>query len=468
MVKYLIVLILALNGCNKEDIIATTAKESNVEFVSTNAININPDIDTIYFAFAGELDSETDTYLTLKNISVINNRLTYPLDQVYNENYPSPRFRVGNKLNYNKKDTWVFLNTDLYLPSTKVGMFDDDLYYIVNDENMMCDDGKVRQVSAFWNTTLFFQILNVTDSVIEHTYSLEEFAALYPGLIIVPNELSQDSGNDWYAVAGKDVLIGEEAFYSGLNSYNGKGFKDFDEVFTRVSASNRYKAIDSKNTSVTTAEGLLYYKIKSPNSFNSFTLAGVTAESLNYTIKDSGGTVVKTGTVVLDCYLDDDKLLPQGEVTLLISAGELVESNGTVEITLTNTGTVKLGSFFTNIAIDEGITELSIKAGFRDTNSYDEDHWGEISESIKPITKKFDITVLVPYAKFTQTYGRHKSFLGKFITLDTTDSILVSNGLTLHALVARGIIISVGHETLVKDNDMEPHYRYSMSFLEIV
>ncbi len=235
-----------------------------------------------------------------------------------------------------------------------------------------------------------------------------------------------------------------------------------------VSTSDPYKPFNEMNTSYATAVNTMTYVVTATSSFNAFTLAGVTASSLTYTVKDNLGTTVKTDTLVIDCTLDEEGLLPLGEVTLLITIGETLDVGGTIEIYLTLNGTVKLGSFTTNIAIDEGVTELSIKAALRDYNDYTPNAWGEIAEGVKAVTRTFDITVLVPYADFDKTYRRHKSYAGKFITLDGTDATVKENNLTLYSLVARGLITSIGHETLIKNNDMDPYYRYNMSFLEVV
>ena len=236
--------------------------------------------------------------------------------------------------------------------------------------------------------------------------------------------------------------------------------------FSFISATNDYKPFDEYGTTQAVSSSPMNYTIETDENFNSFTLVNVVATSLTYTIYDATNTVVKTDTVEIDCLLDDDGLLPQGGVTMMECADTVV-AGGKIEIELTNTlGDVKLGGFSANIAVDEGMTLFDIQTGARDYNDYTPDAWGNIPEGVKARTKTFSINVKVPYAKFDRTYRRHLSYLGRFITIDSTDALKNSNDFTLYSLVAKGLITGISHKTEVKNGELEKYYSYNLTFLE--
>ena len=449
---------------------ATTAKEFDVELVSTNVTDSTP-----YFANDGQIyanDEEVRIDDDIYNVYGMEDVKKYYYKDTTEEgetvNHEGLLYTANQKVEYPTIPDGLGTATSEWASPTWEELTTLDTVVVVGDYSF---ESKIVGTSPHTAVVTYVKLVSsgATLASTKLYYFLSDNLVAYSDLGYIDLDCVSDDADC------KLIFIGGTLYHDGVSEVTHiETDVRFDlgvipsKFLSKIRPINQLLPFDDMNTSYSTATNTMTYTIKALQSFNSFTLAGVTADSLIYTIKDSLAVVVKTDTIVLDCDLDDDGLLPQGEITKLIAAGETVEENGTIEISLTSTGEVKLGAFMTNIAIDEGATEMLIKAGFRDTNSYAEDPWGYIEEGVKPITRKFDITVIVEYSKFDKTYRRHKSFLGKFITLDGTDATLTENGLTLHSLVARGLIISVGHETLTKDNDMKPYYKYNMSFLEIV
>lgn len=479
LVKWLIVLIVALSGCKEQDM-ATTAKEFDVELVGTNVTIINPTGHGDYIRNVGLIiDDDYDvaamgyTRECIKKHAYVGSFSPPVGVNGTKEAHPYPKFSgritgYANDENFSHVIEGIIFFSGLEAgkeyTTVKHGImaiWREDIKPTYPNISTLKEDGTY---SNAWIWVTNGDTIHVEhNGFTETTYTFSDFARDYPDVLFYTNSDISSA----ISTVGGEVLTGGDGWRSVFNEFYSTKYNN-PEFYVALRPINPFLPFDGMNTSCATAANIMTYTVKAIHKFNSFTLAGVTAESLTYTVKDSLGATVKTDTVVLDCTLDHDGLLPQDSATILVSVGQMVEADGTIQITLTNTGEVKLGSFTTNIAIDEGVTELTIKASLRDYNDYTPDSWGNIEEGVKAVTRKFDITVLVPYADFDKTYRRHKSYAGKFITLDGTDATLLQNSLTLYSLVARGIITSIGHETITKDKNMNPFYKYSMSFLEVV
>ena len=241
-----------------------------------------------------------------------------------------------------------------------------------------------------------------------------------------------------------------------------------DKKLEYVRKLDTFLPFDDRNTSCAKADNIMTYTVASAKHFNSFTLAGVKAEHLNYIVKDTNGNVIKCGDIEVDAWLDDGHLLEQGTVTLLVGLDTIAEAGSTIEITLTNDGEVWLGFFSSSISVDSGVTTFSIQNGGEDYNDYTPDAWGNIPEAVKAKTRIFSIVVLAKYSEYDKINRLLLSMLGKFITIDGTDSNIVRDSNTLDSLTARGIITSVQADTVVKDGDLQDYIEYNLSFLEIV
>jgi len=256
--------------------------------------------------------------------------------------------------------------------------------------------------------------------------------------------------------------------YYLLDGWLIKKLKFVDTTLDYIRQTNYLLPFDVKNTSCAKANDIMTYTASSAKHFNSFTLAGVKAEHLNYIVKDTNGNVIKEGDIEVDAWLDDGHLLEQGTVTLLVGLDTIAEAGSTIEITLTNDGEVWLGFFSSSISVDSGVTTFSIQNGGEDYNDYTPDAWGNIPEAVKAKTRIFSIVVLAKYSEYDKINRLLLSMLGKFITIDGTDSNIVRDSNTLDSLTARGIITSVQADTVVKDGDLQDYIEYNLSFLEIV
>ena len=158
---------------------------------------------------------------------------------------------------------------------------------------------------------------------------------------------------------------------------------------------NSYRVFDNKNNTPATAFETMSYTLQSNESFNSFTLAKVKANSITYTFRDSDGIEVKTATVAINCQRDPDGILSLYPTTVIFYADEQIESGGYIDFLLSldlEDKNITLGDLTLNNAISGGLTNLEFNHSVQDYNDYTPDAWGVIPEATKAIVTKFNIT----------------------------------------------------------------------------
>ena len=213
------------------------------------------------------------------------------------------------------------------------------------------------------------------------------------------------------------------------------------------------------------------YTIKGTEPFNSFALSKVLATSITYTFKDSLGATVKTDTVAIDCKRDENGTLSLYPTTVVYYAGQEMETNSTVEISLTNTeGDVELGDFTLNNTIDAGFTNLSFKHGIKDYNNYTPDAFGNIPEGNKAIVTTFDITLDIYLSNYDYAVSFNESISGKNVIIDASDSNgAVADGITIFSSLTRRVrITGISTNSIVKDGSLFKMANNNIKAVEVV
>ena len=475
-----IFIILFLIGCgnNKGENMAILAVENNdIELISTNVVDYTPSDyicgtseDGEYRGVATSLVGATnpDYIYSISNVSsdyTVTNKYFYQLfegDIIYRNNtWYSVKQNINlsfgeNQDNATYSDSIIGTSYAAWVVTGEASDGSEDVTWAKESGVVISENGVYKEYDIVSN--------DATGEMLEYSRSLVRD-------VEIGNDIRDTLPKIGSSVMDSDgVTIKTYTTLPSLPSYSNT---DYFEKLITCEATAVYKVhelqpFDELNTSYAEAENTMQYKIKSLAKFNSFTLAGVTAKSLTYTVRNSSNEVIKTDTVAIDCWLDPDHSLEQGSTTLLISVGEMVTINGTIKIELTNDGTVYLGSFFTNLSIDEGATQFDIKPSIRDYNDYTPDSWGQIPEAVKAKVKSGTFNVIVPYSDFNYTYLRHKHYQGSFVTIDPTDASIETNEFTLNSMTMRGLILSVTPEILMDDDRPSKYYKYSMNFLEVV
>ena len=241
-------------------------------------------------------------------------------------------------------------------------------------------------------------------------------------------------------------------------------------TLTEIGAINQLKPFDDTNITPAISSSPMTYTIKGTEEFNSFTLAKVLASSITYTFRNSLNAVLKTETIAIDCKRDPDGILSLYPTTVTYYAGQQMEANSTVEITLTHSDDIELGDFTLNNSIDSGFTNLTFSHGIKDHNDYTPDAWGQVSESVKAIVTKFDVTMDVKITNYDYMVSYLESIAGKNVTIDASDSNgEVANGSTIFASLTRRVrVVSPNIASKVKDNDIDPMATLKFKVEEIV
>ena len=247
-------------------------------------------------------------------------------------------------------------------------------------------------------------------------------------------------------------------------------FKTEINEITEIGAINQLKPFDDTNITPAISSSPMTYTIKGTEEFNSFTLAKVLASSITYTFRNSLNAEIKTETIAIDCKRDPDGILSLYPTTVTYYADTQMEANSTVEITLTHSDDIELGDFTLNNSIDSGFTNLTFSHGIKDHNDYTPDAWGQVSESVKAIVTKFDVTMDVKLTNYDYMVSYLESIAGKNVTIDASDSNgEVANGSTIFASLTRRVrVVSPNIASKVKDNDIDPMATLKFKVEEIV
>jgi hypothetical protein len=171
--------------------------------------------------------------------------------------------------------------------------------------------------------------------------------------------------------------------------------------FSRIRSANPYRPFDGTNNTPAVFTSPMTYRVKSLESFNSFTLAKVLASSLDYTfsypsthsqypvwldgvqVASGGNGIVKTATVAIDCKRDANAILSLYPTTIMLYAGTQMEAGGEIAISLTHSSDVSLGDFTLNNAVSDSFTNLDFSHGLQDFNDYTPDAFGNIQRVLK-------------------------------------------------------------------------------------
>jgi len=273
---------------------------------------------------------------------------------------------------------------------------------------------------------------------------------------------------NWTPLYDQDIVrMGDSRYIAYLISENSPNI--FANL-TEIGIVNELKPFDDQNITPAISSSPMTYKITGTEEFNAFTLAKVLASSVSYTFKDSGGSPVKSATVDIDCTRDKDGILSKYPTTVVFYAGQQMEANSTVEITLTHDEDIELGDFPLNNMIDAGFTNLSFSHGIQDFNDYTPDPWGQIPESVKAIVTTFNISMDVLMTNYDYAVSFNESIAGKNVTIDASDSDgAVADGISIFgSLVRRVRVINPVSKTKVKDDEIERMATLLMEAEEIV
>lgn len=265
--------------------------------------------------------------------------------------------------------------------------------------------------------------------------------------------------------------------------------------FTRIGASNPYKAIDGSNISPAISSSPVNYVLQGGEELNSFTLAKVLADSITYTFKyevghseydlwldgvavTSGGNgIVKSDSRAIDCKRDSKGILSHYPTTIMLYAGEqmLVDTVNNkfplVEIDVTRaSGEIQIGDFTLNNAVDAGFTKLNFGHGVQDFNDYTPDAWGAIPEGVKAKVTKFTITTDIFLENYDYAVSFNESISGKFISIDGSDSNgEVSDSLTVFSSLTRRVMVkSITSNSVEKDGEMWRMANVKIAVQEVV
>jgi len=163
----------------------------------------------------------------------------------------------------------------------------------------------------------------------------------------------------------------------------------------KVKPVNKMLAFDGISSTPTTAPNTMTTTAKALKPFNSIMFSNVIGESLTYEIKDTASTVIKSGTIPIDCWILDDDGNQWEEVArpVLILMDGLTPKGYTITYTITNIGTVELGEIVTSHLKTDGGTILGGEKSFSTPQEDKINAVGQVdrAKSILPIIVKYTI-----------------------------------------------------------------------------
>ncbi|MDM5264676.1 hypothetical protein PF327_10765 [Sulfurovum sp. XTW-4] len=316
-----------------------------------------------------------------------------------------------------------------------------DLIYVWDDSATYPDEYETVTLASFSNSLSKGTQFMYKDTIYmsDYEYSIAgDYVNYPPGTSVVPNR--------WVPVEYRKVLI---SYINPLKVFDG---------------ANINPAIHDGSVSD------MQYVIKGLEEFNAFTLAKVLASSLTYTftlpvgdpdyglwlngssVASGGNGIVKTDTVSIDCTRDAAGILSDYPTTVIFYADMQMPVNSTVTITLSYGSIIQIGDFTMNNTVSDGLTNLEFSHAIQDYNDYTPDAWGGISEGVKAVVTKFNITMDVNIEDYDRMVSFHESIIRKFVTVDGSDSgTAVAGSKIFNSLTRRVLITSVSSKT-VNDN----------------
>ena len=173
---------------------------------------------------------------------------------------------------------------------------------------------------------------------------------------------------------------------------------------------NRWAPFDASVSTVASATTSLSYVFK-PGNVNSIGLFGLQGTSLTITQKDApGGSVVYTSTTSLDGTLISDWYMyffePASLLDTMVLTNALVPYlNCEVTVTLTGTGTVKMGVLAVGTAYDLGPTQYNATAGIIDYSTKTVDVNGNVVITKRAYSRRLDLSTWIDTAQFNKIYS---------------------------------------------------------------
>lgn len=240
--------------------------------------------------------------------------------------------------------------------------------------------------------------------------------------------------------------------------------------FVYYEPTNWYKPFDDKNYSVATASSPVLYTITGTESFDTVSLGKVKADHVLIYFKDPLGNIVTTIDTDIDCSIDDAGIISPAHTTIIYYSSEIMEAGSTVEITLTSTNTIELGTIKLGQSINAGFTNLAIRHRYKDFSTAEYDAWGNIDYIERQRISSYSGSVDIHITNYDKTI-RLFEYLGKKLVIvngsTTKDNSAPDSQNIFSSTQKIGRFMSFEQKTNVKDNDMDVYATYTFTLDEL-
>ena len=230
------------------------------------------------------------------------------------------------------------------------------------------------------------------------------------------------------------------------------------------------KPFDAKQYSSVIVAGQQTWTIKSLKKFDGLALGYLRGLTVTVVFKNASGTIISTVSAKtidgsIDANIDDER------ISEIIYAGQFIEANGTIEITINGTET-EVGMIFPTASVEVGLTNLKFS---HDVKSFDREEISAISGFVDRIRGNrviyykgsFDIE-MTAYDKMLLL---NKKLTNELVAVDGSDMKDNATADGQGTFAATQIICSVSQlktASEVKDGDMQQIVPINFEFKEIV
>ena len=240
-----------------------------------------------------------------------------------------------------------------------------------------------------------------------------------------------------------------------------------DLGFDMVDVTLPNRAIDMSTSNYASSFNNMTYTVQAEEECDSFVIAGVTATSINYAISNNDGSETYAfGDEIIDCLLTNNPAYGQGKLVKILKLDRILPAGTRLTFTLTNTiGTAYVGNITSNVSNFEGATAYDISRGYRDWSKNEQNILAEESNTA-PVVGTVNFKIYVPISDINKTYERHKSFVGKVMTVDVTDAE-AKNGVYIDSAIMRVKFETISEKILGNNLSIENYYEINMTAREV-
>lgn len=199
---------------------------------------------------------------------------------------------------------------------------------------------------------------------------------------------------------GNRVVRNDRVYESLINSNTNYPPETNPTRWLNVGPSNKTAAFDTSNSTQSERTTSIEITITPLVTVTSLALINITnANTLDVEVKDSSNNVVYTKTINLDgSIIGDwyDYFLGSFDQLTDVTLTDLPPyANSSIKITLTGTGTVKVGSIIIGTAYEIGSTQYGVSFGIRDYSLKQEDDFGNTIFVVRNFARRVEPTVFI-------------------------------------------------------------------------